>query len=99
MNADALLPGSSRWRLPPRPWHTEFYTRYIGGPLWRTMRQRALARYGSRCQECGRDGPVQVHHVTYERLGHERLEDLRVLCTWCHRRADGERRARAARRA
>ncbi len=28
--------------------------------------------------------PLEVHHLTYERLGHERPDDLLVLCERCH---------------
>jgi hypothetical protein len=27
---------------------------------------------------------IQIHHVTYERLGEEDLEDVICLCPWCH---------------
>ena len=27
---------------------------------------------------------LDVHHLTYERLGREKDEDLRVLCRACH---------------
>ena len=30
-------------------------------------------------------GPLQVHHLTYIRLGNEDLSDLRVLCEWHHK--------------
>lgn len=29
---------------------------------------------------------LQVHHLTYIRLGNEDLSDLQVLCLGCHRR-------------
>jgi hypothetical protein len=34
-----------------------------------------------------------VHHLTYERFGHERMDDLRVLCKRCHDEADEKREA------
>jgi 5-methylcytosine-specific restriction endonuclease McrA len=50
------------------------------------------------CQRCRRSGlTLQVHHKTYERLGHESPADLEVLCTDCHRTADQERREQAQR--
>jgi len=30
------------------------------------------------------EGTFDVHHITYERLGHEAMEDLRVLCRKHH---------------
>ena len=46
--------------------------------------------------ECGRTDRLSVHHVTYERLGHEEPSDLMVLCPNCHTEADEHRRLRAA---
>ncbi len=44
---------------------------------------------GHRCRTCyatGGDGaPLEVHHRTYERLGHELVGDLTALCPGCHR--------------
>jgi hypothetical protein len=47
-----------------------------------------------RCERCGcrvplhGRGAVTVHHRTYARLGHERREDVELLCWGCHRRVD-----------
>ena len=35
------------------------------------------------------DSRLEVHHLTYERAGHERLEDLQTLCHLCHCREHG----------
>jgi len=32
---------------------------------------------------------LEVHHLTYDRLGDERMDDLEVLCPDCHRKAHG----------
>ena len=61
-----------------------FYLSYIASPAWRTRRQRAIERAGNRCQVCGEARRLQVHHVTYERLGNEKDGDLTVLCWYCH---------------
>lgn len=39
--------------------------------------------------------PLQVHHLTYARLGKEKLSDLRVTCESCHKKADEVRRFEA----
>lgn len=55
---------------------------------------------GHRCQDCGRPSPsLEVHHLNYERFGHERMSDLRVLCTPCHDAADEVREAEVRARA
>ena len=54
-------------------------------PHWRALRLRALEREGFRCAVCRRgDRLLEVHHLTYERLGAELLEDVVALCQRCH---------------
>lgn len=61
------------------------YTEYLQSPEWRQRRVFMLDRFNHRCQVCNANSILQVHHRTYERLGHERIEDLTVLCRECHR--------------
>lgn len=68
------------------------YVAYLRSPAWQELRDRAraIAPYPG-CAECARRGydyclsdvAFEVHHLTYERVGHELLEDLEVLC-WPH---------------
>lgn len=70
------------------------YESYMASPNWRKRRQTALKLAGYRCQGCGvtsADERLEVHHLTYERFGHENDADLVVLCRDCHRKADKER--------
>lgn len=63
------------------------YREYLESPEWRRLRDLAIERAGGRCQMCNVAPPrFHVHHRTYERLGHERVEDLTALCPRCHRR-------------
>jgi len=39
-----------------------------------------------RCEDCGRDGRTELHHLTYARLFCERREDVEELCRDCHER-------------
>jgi hypothetical protein len=73
-----------------RVWYRNVYLR---SPHWRTRRARAIALAGGRCERCGKPGRLEVHHLTYKRLGRERDRDLRALCHPCHRLADRSRRA------
>lgn len=81
--------------MPDRPLSPE-YLAYIKSPAWRARREEALARAGGRCQyevedpaglnhipRCTRTRHLEVHHLTYARLGNELPEDLEVLC-WFH---------------
>ena len=73
------------------------YYGYIHSEKWRKKRnlvyERALRNAGSTnpfgiCEKCSLEPDtdcLQVHHLTYERLYNERLEDLILLCDSCHR--------------
>lgn len=62
------------------------YDEYLQTPEWVAVSAAARERAGMRCQGCnlGSAG-LNVHHRTYERRGHEDLNDLTVLCAACHR--------------
>lgn len=50
-----------------------------------------------RCKEKLPPGALDVHHLTYERLGNERPSDLQVLCrSKCHPIADAQRAERTS---
>jgi 5-methylcytosine-specific restriction endonuclease McrA len=60
------------------------YERYLNSDLWRKNRQPALDRAGNACEKCGAVEALNVHHLTYKRLGKELPKDLQVLCRPCH---------------
>jgi 5-methylcytosine-specific restriction endonuclease McrA len=48
-----------------------------------------MLRAQGRCEYCDYQGrALSTAHLTYERLGHESLEDLIVLCPSCHELLD-----------
>lgn len=72
---------------------------YLASDLWKKIRAKAIAHYGTICNSCGGFGS-DVHHKTYKRTnGNERMSDLEVLCRDCHDvkhsilKADGQPRA------
>lgn len=74
---------------PPPEWYVE----YLDSPHWKKTRQQKLEAADHRCERCGAYpkrtergtlGGLDVHHLTYERVGHELPEDLEVLCFQCH---------------
>jgi len=65
------------------------YTAYISSPEWYAVRDAKLNQVGHRCQECGDSERLEVHHLSYDRFENERLEDLQVLCHFCHMREHG----------
>jgi hypothetical protein len=66
------------------------HRRYLRSPEWKARRMAAIVRAGFRCGDCGRvvfdARKLQAHHLTYERLGCERPEDIAIRCARCHRR-------------
>lgn len=59
------------------------YGAYLGSPHW--LQLRASYRESDLPQGCiCGETDVQLHHMTYERIGAERLTDLTPLCTPCH---------------
>lgn len=60
------------------------YHAYLATPMWAVRRQRVLDRAGDLCEGCRRCPPVEVHHLTYERVGREMLFDLVAVCRACH---------------
>ena len=61
------------------------YQVYLNSSEWRRTRNRALKRAGFQCSKCPARRSLEVHHLTYERLGCERDADIEVLCVTCHR--------------
>jgi len=53
------------------------------GEQWKTVRKARLEFDSGLCVFC-KSAAEEVHHVTYENAGRERLEDLRSLCRLCH---------------
>lgn len=58
------------------------YDDYLRSEHWRAFRGDVLRRY-PQCRIC-RGMALVVHHLTYERLGEERIEDVVALCPECH---------------
>lgn len=64
------------------------YEKYLESEHWQRVRYAVLRDAGGRCARCGR-GARHVHHLTYERLWHERPGDTEALCERCHAEAHG----------
>jgi 5-methylcytosine-specific restriction endonuclease McrA len=72
---------------------SKFYTCYLASPKWQHTRASAIVAAGGACADCGTQRRLlDVHHLTYRRLGHEHLSDLTAVCRPCHdaRHRDGD---------
>jgi hypothetical protein len=63
---------------------TAEYRQYLKGPEWDALRREALYQAGYRCEWCGKAAPLQVHHLTYDRIFNEAQADLQAICFACH---------------
>lgn len=63
------------------------YERYIHSANWRIKADRRMEMDGHVCQVCGKEAS-DVHHLTYDRFGHEEMGDLVSLCRKCHEKAE-----------
>lgn len=88
---------STQWRTDRKYPVETFYEWVLASPRWARMRDRLIRERGRRCQRCRKpwtETELQGHHLTYERLGFERDEDVEILCPACHPAADAERKRR-----
>ena len=60
------------------------YHEYIQSDEWREKRKEKLIQADYQCEKCGTGKNLVVHHITYDRLGNEEMDDLVVLCKTHH---------------
>ncbi|MDD1723894.1 MAG: HNH endonuclease [Methanospirillum sp.] len=66
---------------------------------WNMIRRFALERDGNRCQICGDEKELSVHHlVPLSDGGDSTARNLLVLCHSCHQRIHGKRKPENGRR-
>lgn len=63
------------------------YLDYLKSKKWKSIRIKLFEMRGHRCELCGGNKVIQVHHIDYIRIGNERPFDLVVLCKDCHEKA------------
>lgn len=82
-----ILPGLPKpENAPSTKSRKNLYLDYINSEAWQLKRKEVFAQRGKSCERCGcNPASPDVHHKTYERLGHEYLGDLMVLCRECHK--------------
>jgi hypothetical protein len=68
------------------------YRRHLESPEWKAIRAKVLERCHHVCEGCGAEKAWQVHHKSYEHLGHEFLFELLGLCDNCHARWHGKQK-------
>src|SRR4051812_39820826 len=61
------------------------YLDYLKSNHWKSLSRACRERDGHQCVWCGSTETLDVHHITYERFGNERPEDLVTICRDCHK--------------
>ena len=57
---------------------------YMRSDQWKSLKSQVLTIQNNQCKLCGSSYDLHLHHLTYERLGDEKMSDLAVLCSQCH---------------
>jgi len=60
------------------------YQEYLKTDHWIRVSILAKENADNKCQLCNSNGHLHTHHRTYKNLGHEKLNDVIVLCQACH---------------
>lgn len=67
------------------------YKRYLASREWRLKRQEVIEMSDGWCYRCQSARISDVHHLTYEHIGDEPVEDLQGVCRPCHEYLSAER--------
>ncbi len=94
---DRVISDSSQLSGKLRPLGFKKYQEYLASDHWQTIR-REYAESGL-AQDCACGAHyTALHHTTYDRLGYERLTELRPVCNRCHRKIHNIRKRKRKRR-
>ena len=69
------------------------YQKYMRSKEWKAKREEKLEACNHKCEcegGCYRTA-TQIHHLHYDTLGNESMEDLQALCPKCHMQKSGVR--------
>jgi len=60
------------------------YATYLQSEAWSNKREQKLILSYRKCAVCGTNKHLHIHHLTYERIFREEMDDLMVLCRVHH---------------
>nr|WP_314492103.1 hypothetical protein [uncultured Chryseobacterium sp.] len=60
------------------------YHKYLESHEWKAKRKLVFERDENICQECKNKPAFHAHHLTYQNIFNEKLEDLISVCAECH---------------
>ena len=60
------------------------YSDYLNTDWWKSISAKRKEYDKGKCIDCGSSMQLNAHHINYDRLGRENLDDLITLCESCH---------------
>lgn len=60
------------------------YEDYLLSPQWKSKKEQVFNRSGGKCEVCEINEATTAHHLTYEHLCCEPLDELMAVCDFCH---------------
>ncbi len=70
-----------RWEKAER---YKLYREHMKSELWTSIKEQIFESVGKKCEVCGTEKGLVVHHRSYANVGSEGKDDLTVLCHDCH---------------
>ena len=67
--------------MPMKDWYHEVY---LKSDYWKSLRLKTIAARDFKCEICGSESSLEIHHISYDHLGNELDSDLMCLCRNCH---------------
>jgi 5-methylcytosine-specific restriction endonuclease McrA len=61
------------------------YQKYLESDHWKKVKIDYYRERERICSACGAKRRIQLHHLTYKKVGRERPQDLVPLCQSCHK--------------
>jgi 5-methylcytosine-specific restriction endonuclease McrA len=84
LRENATLRAPKRWANHPQRVVVARYEQYLSSPRWARRKAAYFKTRAPKCKACKSWEQVDLHHLTYANLGHERDGDLMALCRTCH---------------
>lgn len=63
------------------------YDEHLRSKQWFAFKAGIIKARGFRCEICGSQKDLELHHLNYKNFGNEQAEDVMLLCKLCHKKA------------
>jgi len=95
----AKNPSKSNWLNTARTDNEEYHAsmfisreaklKHMQSNYWKQLKKDRMLIVNNKCEICGSTNNLNLHHISYVRLGQEDIRDVRILCggiNGCHQR-------------